>query len=164
VHFQGGRVFTSSSTDGAGYFLAGEVDLDVVFHVILPSHDLATHVAPPLGSHFGHVTVQLTCNRESLGLYTGMRLVRFPSVQPCHMLPQTVPRFARLLTQGTGLLALHVCLHVVDDPSLVFVGDATDEAAPEAALQPLHGCVHQPVQGYGQRGSGREGNQAPRPN
>ena len=42
--------------------MAGEMDLDVVLHVILPSHGLVTHVAPPLSVDFGHVHIKSSCN------------------------------------------------------------------------------------------------------
>ena len=61
MHFERGSVFTGGGTDRTGDLLAGEVDLDVVFHVILPSHRLVTHVAPPLSADFGHVHIQ-ACN------------------------------------------------------------------------------------------------------
>ena len=39
--------------------MSGEMDLDVVLHVVLPSHDLATHRTPPLLAHLGHVGVRV---------------------------------------------------------------------------------------------------------
>ena len=39
--------------------MSREMDLDVVLHVVLPSHDLATHGTPPLVAHLGHVGIRV---------------------------------------------------------------------------------------------------------
>ena len=41
------------------------MDLNVILHVVLPSHDLATHCAPPLGPHLGHVGVRVNSCKHS---------------------------------------------------------------------------------------------------
>ena len=59
MDFKGWSVFAGGCTVRAGDLLSGEVDLDVVLHVVLPSHDLATHGTPPLVAHLGHVGIRV---------------------------------------------------------------------------------------------------------
>ena len=50
--------------------MPGKMDLDVVLHVVLPSHDLATHGTPPLVPHLGHVGVRVySCKTQWMDMW-----------------------------------------------------------------------------------------------
>lgn len=117
MHFERGSVFAGGRTNGTGDLLSGEVNLDVVFHVILPSHGLVTHVAPPLSVDFGHVHIKSSCNTAVYkhgsmmvdtvflrqGLATERGLVDGIPVQSAHVFSQAVSGLACLLTYRTVL-------------------------------------------------------------